>query len=80
MTEDEIVVAAEHSDRIADELERLADAAEKLNQSRLTQRTLLVLLKDQTGIPMADIKAVLKALPELRNLVKKPPAKGNVAE
>ena len=56
---------------LAEEIEKLADAAESLfNESRLKRRTILVLLRDRTGLPMGEIDLVLKSLPELREYLR----------
>lgn len=44
----------------------LSEAAQKLLSGSLKMRTLLVLLHDSTGIPMAHIKRVLEGAAELR--------------
>lgn len=54
-----------HVESIADEVEILANAMKQLNNSRLSDRMILLLLKDATGLRMGDIKKVLKALPNL---------------
>jgi hypothetical protein len=55
---------------IAENIERLADAAEKLLDSRLERRTILLLLRDQTGLGFVDINAVLNSLPKLRGYLR----------
>jgi hypothetical protein len=59
---------AQSAELIADELEKLADAAEKLvNESGLSRRAILVLLRDQTGLGYRQLELVLDALPALRS-------------
>jgi len=59
---------------IAEHIERLTKAAEALRQSRLKEKTILVLLKDMTGMAQRDIKIVLDALPLLAREYLKPAA------
>lgn len=51
---------------LAESIVRLSDAATKMLDSGLNMRAVTVLLKDKTGIPMAVIERVLRALPELK--------------
>lgn len=59
----------ESTEIIAESIERVAAASEKLLASGLSRRALLVLLKDRTGLNFMDINAVLNALPELRTFL-----------
>jgi hypothetical protein len=56
---------------LASAIIEVADSAKALLTSRLSGRAILVLLKDQTGLPMADIEKVLVAASELGRYVKK---------
>lgn len=58
-------------DLIADQIERLAAAAELLTNTGLTERAILILLRDRTGLGIREIRLVLRALPELREYVAK---------
>ena len=51
---------------VAEQLEQLVDAAEKLTAGGLTDRAIVLLLHDRTEVGKRDIAAVLQALPELR--------------
>jgi hypothetical protein len=46
---------------LASAIEEVAAGARKLLNSRLSTRAITVLLKDATGLPMADIEAVLRS-------------------
>lgn len=65
----EIIEATEASADIRDALVKISEAGEALLKSGLTGRAIVVLIKDQTGLPMGDIRAVLRALPQLRQYV-----------
>ena len=69
MTSEEIAAAADTSEQIATDLERVADAAEKILEAGLTMKALLILLSHKSGIPQRECKAVLEALPRLREFV-----------
>lgn len=72
MSEDqasETIEAAEASIDIATSLLAMAEAGEKLLASGLTQEALVVLLQHKTRMPMRDIRAVLYAIPDLRDYV-----------
>lgn len=56
---------------LASAIVEVADAAKSLLASRLSGRAILVLLKDSTGLPMADIEKILVAASELGRYVKK---------
>lgn len=62
---------------IAKHIERLTKATEALRTSRLKEKTILILLKDMTGMAQRDIKIVLDALPLLAKeyLKPEPPSK-----
>lgn len=69
----DIEAAAAQDGAIAWHLERLVNAAEKLVNGPLTTEALIVLIQQRTGkqVSQRDIKAVLKALPELRQFLRK---------
>lgn len=52
---------------IAKSIIEVADACAKMNSSKLNRRAILLLLKDLTGLPMADIGKVLDAAPKLKD-------------
>lgn len=49
----------------------VANAAKKLANSRLTKRAILVLLRDETNLPMRQIEIVLDAAANLDKYVKR---------
>jgi hypothetical protein len=55
------------SDELAEEISELSDAMQILTNSKLSERALLLLLKDATGLGLGDIKRVMHALPNLKN-------------
>lgn len=58
---------------VAEQIEKLADAADALLGSRLSRRAIVLLLQDRIGSPAigrTQINAVLDALPELRRYIK----------
>lgn len=48
----------------------VADAFQKLRSGRLTQRAVILLIKDSTGLTQRDIEAVLVACENLKRYVK----------
>lgn len=65
--EQEALQLKERMEAITDGVVKLSVAAEAMNKSGLTQRAILLLLRDMTGVGMDTIKLVLEALPELKN-------------
>lgn len=59
-------LGSEHFRRIADSIGRVSDMGKALRDSGLTQRAVLLLLQDLTGVPRGDIQLILNALPQLR--------------
>ena len=51
--------------QIAESVRRIQDGAQKLLKAGLNRRAVLVLLKDSSGISMADIAKVLDSLSSL---------------
>lgn len=51
---------------IAQSIIDVAEAAKKMNDSRLKQRAVILLIKDVTNLPMKDIEAVLNAAGKLK--------------
>lgn len=49
----------------------VATAFEKMNNGRITQHAIVVLLKDSTGLSQRDIKAVLVACENLKRYIRK---------
>lgn len=60
---------------IAESIIEVANAFEKINNSRLKQRAIIVLLKDMTGLAMKDIEMVLTASAKLKDWYIKQPFK-----
>ncbi len=52
-------------DEIADAVVKLSELGRQIQSSRLSKRAVLLLLKDMTGVSMADIEMVLDNLPNL---------------
>ena len=68
---DEIMEAHDAGTDIADALLAVADAGEKLLNSGVTKRAILVLIKDRLhGVGLREIDLVVSALPELRQYVR----------
>jgi hypothetical protein len=53
---------------IAESIVKIADGVQSIKASRLNDRALIVLLKDETGLSARDIKTVIKALEDLKRL------------
>ena len=51
---------------LAHAIEKMSDLGESIKKSRLSERALLILIKDLTGVKMSDIEHVLDALPRLK--------------
>lgn len=51
---------------IAKAIIEVSDAFEKINQSRLTNKAIVLLLQDLCGLPQRDIKLVLHNAPLLK--------------
>lgn len=58
-------------DAIADDIKALANVGKQLDKSNLNRRAVNLLLKDLTGVSMANIDKILKGLPELLQFVRK---------
>jgi hypothetical protein len=52
---------------IAQSIIEVAEAFQKINNSRLKRRAILVLLKDITGLGMREIELILDTAPELKD-------------
>lgn len=50
---------------IADSIIEIAEAFKKIQKSKLSQRVILLLLNDQTGLPLKEIKLILDTVPKL---------------
>lgn len=59
------------ANEIAEAIEKIADAARELLNSRLTERALLLLLSDASGQPMKTCKAVLEGARDLKKFVRR---------
>ena len=53
-------------EEIAEAIEILSRIGDKLTESRLTERAVVLLIRDASGVNKGIIRKVLKALPELR--------------
>lgn len=63
--------AQEEVAELAEAILRVADAGERLLNSRLTKRAIKVLIQDlDSRLSLSDIAAVLEALPRLKGYVK----------
>lgn len=51
---------------VAKSIIQIAEAFEKIKSSPLKQHTVIIILKDMTGLPQRDIKAVLEAAADLK--------------
>lgn len=52
-------------EELADNIKKFADLSKKLNDSKLNEKAILLLIQDQTKLPYHTIKKVLTALPNL---------------
>lgn len=52
-------------DLLADQIIEVSQAFKKIVNSKLKERTVLLLLQDATGVPMGTIKKILEAGPKL---------------
>jgi len=57
-------------DILAENIEKIATLGYQINNSNLSERAILVLLADVTGLSKATIKSVLNALPKLQQYIK----------
>ena len=53
---------------LAQSIVKLSKSADQMMQSGLKRRTLLVLLRDQTGLSLSDIDKVIEAFPKLAKI------------
>lgn len=53
---------------IAQSIIQVSDAFVKIQKSRLSQRAIMLLIKDTTGLAMRDIEIVLNAVPKLKDI------------
>ena len=67
-----LAIGEEGLEALAEHIEKLSRACTILESSRLKHRTILLLLKDMTGLPLYRIEALLDALPELSKRYVKP--------
>jgi hypothetical protein len=56
---------------IAASIIAIAEAFERIERGPLTQRAIVLLLRDITGMSLGEITKVLDAVPKLRQFVKK---------
>lgn len=47
-------------------IQEVSDAFKKLQNSKVKERVILLLIRDSTNLPLADIEAVLKAAANLK--------------
>lgn len=64
-TQENIKTAQETVASLADEIEKLCEAAHELSNSGLTDETIVLLLHDHSKVGKRDIKAVLHSLKNL---------------
>jgi len=57
---------AEPLEILAQSIIDVAEAFEKINNSRLSRRAVILLLKDISGLRVSDIEAILNAAPLLK--------------
>lgn len=57
---------------LAESIEKIAEAADRMMNAGLTKRAILVLLRDQTGLGMREIERVLDALSDLTAYLQEP--------
>lgn len=57
---------------LEEHIKKVSDFGKQIAASRLTQRTIVLLIQDQTGVTRADIERVLYALPNLEAKYLKP--------
>lgn len=62
---DKILVSCQTLDAMADNIAAIAEAGRQLKNSRLKEKTVLVLLSHHTKLSQKEVKTVLDALPEL---------------
>lgn len=63
------------SEILPEHIQKLSDLGKTINNSRLKQKVILLLLKDMTGLNLAHIETVLNALPLLESKYLKPLSK-----
>lgn len=66
-----IVMDTETPELLASAIEDVAKAAKLLLSSRLSNRAIVLLIKDKTSLPMADIQNVLVAASQLGSFIRK---------
>lgn len=64
--------------QIADGVIHVSKAIKELEQGKLNEKALLVLMAHSTGLSQSVIKKVLTGLTELEEMYVKPPLKGKV--
>jgi len=65
MSEDLLEINLEE---IAQDIQELSKIGEKLKNSRLNERAVILLIQSETKLPKRDIKYVLDTLPQLEKL------------
>jgi len=60
-----VEVPADSIEAMAENIKKISEVVTKLTQSGLTERALLVLLRDYTQLPMNTIKTVITGLKDL---------------
>lgn len=68
---DPVILVDTAPEILASEIKAVADAAKKLLNSKLEKRAILVLLKDMSGYPMAQIEKILDCASRLDTFIKK---------
>jgi len=62
---------------LASSIKKVAEAAEKMRSSRLTEKALLILLSHHSGPGQREVKQVLDAAADLGHFLKKAPIGGS---
>lgn len=63
------------ADELADAIDRIDAGIGALRATRLTQRAIVLLIKDRTGLPLREIEFVINALGQLKSAYLKPEPK-----
>ena len=70
MTDNQVEDINENVANIAEEILKLANLGEQLNQSRLKQKAVILLLHDISKVKKTDIMYILNSLPSLKDYVR----------
>jgi len=74
MTKTETEQTVEVTEQLAASIAKISDGMDKLLNAKkgIMEKTIIILLQDETKLPRRDIKEVLRALPRLKELYCKP--------